>query len=119
MSKKILLVDDEDVVVEIGQKRLKQEGYEVRVAHDGEEALQIFDEDRPDLIVLDIEMPKMNGYVFLVELEKRKDVRQIPPIIVVTAFAQMEGIFRRHHVHDYLTKPLRLQELVAKIKSVI
>ena len=119
MSKKILLVDDEEVVVEIGQKRLSQQGYTVSTASNGEEALASLDDGLPDLIVLDIEMPKMNGYVFLTELEKRNDFPQLPPIIVVTAYAQMEAIFRRHQIRDYLMKPLRLQELIAKIKTVI
>jgi CheY-like chemotaxis protein len=71
-----------------------------------------------DLIILDIEMPKMNGYAFLAERKKIPGAENIP-VLVLTAYPSMEPIFRRNGVRDYLTKPLRFQELLAKIQEIL
>ena len=118
MVKKILIVDDEDVVVDIAKRRLTQEGYEVIGAGDGESAMQALRQGPVDVIVLDVEMPKMNGYTFIAER------RNIPgsentPVIVLTAYDSMEPIFQRNGAQAYLVKPLQFQDLLAKIKEVL
>ena len=117
MSKTILLVDDESIIVDLGKKKFINLGYSVFTASNGEEALEVAVNQKLDLIVLDIQMPKMNGYTFLMELEKKKitDV----PIIVLTAFNSMEPIFKRHKVKAYLTKPLQMEKLVEKVQEVL
>jgi CheY-like chemotaxis protein len=120
MPKTVLLVDDEVVVVDIAKRKLDQMGYNVLAAHDGEEAVEILRTAKPDLIVLDVQMPKMNGYTFLTELRKNTDqhIASIP-VIMVTAYAETNPIFNRHGVIAYLLKPLKLQELLDKIQEVL
>ena len=117
MSKTLLLVDDETIILEIAKKKFLNLGYQVLTAVNGEEALTIVSQTRPDLIVLDIQMPKMNGYTFLIELEKRK-ITDIA-IIVLTAFNAMEPIFKRHKVKAYLLKPLQMEKLIEKVQEVM
>ena len=118
MAKQILVVDDEPVVVEITKRKLEQVGYQVAVAYDGEEALVAVNAQKPDLIVLDIQMPKMNGYTFMMELRKSPEFTEIP-IIVLTAYNEMEPLFKRHGIKAYLMKPLKLQDLLDKVQSVV
>ena len=118
MPKTILVVDDEDIVVDITKRKLTQAGYFVIGVKDGEMALQALTQGLVDLILLDIEMPKMNGYTFMNERKKIPGAENIP-VIVLTAYDAMEPIFRRNHVQAYLTKPLRFQEVLDKVKEVI
>jgi CheY-like chemotaxis protein len=117
MPKTILLVDDETVVVDIARRKLQDRGFEVMTAYDGEEALAQLAIKIPDLIVVDIQMPKMNGYTFLMEKDKNPAFVGIP-VITVTAYNEMEPLFKRHGVKAYLLKPLKLQELLDKIVEV-
>ncbi|NTV30252.1 MAG: response regulator, partial [Candidatus Omnitrophica bacterium] len=110
MPKTILIADDEEVVLDITKRKLKQEGFSVIAVTDGEDALRVLQEGPVDLILLDIEMPKMNGYNFISERQKIPGADKIP-VIVLTAYNTMEPIFRRHGVSDYLTKPIRFQDL--------
>lgn len=118
MPKTILIADDEDIVVDITKRKLIQEGYLAIGTKDGSEAFQVLQEGLVDLILLDVEMPKMNGYTFMNERKKIPGAESIP-VIVLTAYDSMEPIFRRNHVHAYLTKPLRFQDVLAKVKEVI
>ena len=117
MPKTVLLVDDETVVIDIARRKLQELGYEVMIAYDGEEALARLVEKVPDVIVVDIQMPKMNGYTFLMEKDKIPAYANIP-VITVTAYNEMEPLFKRHGVKAYLLKPLRLQELLNKVAEV-
>jgi two-component system, chemotaxis family, chemotaxis protein CheY len=118
MPKTILVVDDEEVVVDITKRRLTQEGYKVIGVGDGEAALQILRAGRVDLIVLDIEMPIMNGYTFLKERAKIPGDNNAP-VIVLTANNFMEPIFKRNGIHSYLLKPLKMEDLLARVKEDI
>ncbi len=118
MAKTILIVDDEGVVVDIAKRRLTQEGYLVLGVHDGEVALKVMREGILDLIVLDVEMPKMNGYTFMAERKKIPGADKVP-VIVLTAHHKLEPIFQRHGIETYLTKPLQFNDLLVKIKEVI
>jgi DNA-binding response OmpR family regulator len=118
LPKTILIVDDEELVVDITKRKLAQEGYLALGAKDGEEALQALREGLVDLILLDVEMPRMNGYSFLTERKKIPNAENIP-VIVLTAYDSMEPIFRRNNVSAYLNKPLRFQDVLARVKDVI
>jgi CheY-like chemotaxis protein len=118
MSKVILIVDDESVVVEIAQRRLEELGYGVLVAFNGQEALDCLKAQRPDLILLDVQMPDMNGYTFIMEKNKVPEYVNIP-VIVLTAFNEMEPLFKRHAVKEYLLKPLKLQDLLDKVTQTV
>ncbi len=82
MKKKILLVEDEEIILNLLQKKLTQEGYEVSVARDGEESLKIMMQLRPDLVLLDIIMPKLGGFEVMEEMQKEPELKKIPVIVV-------------------------------------
>lgn len=116
---KILVVDDEQMNVELLENYLSGD-YDVSVAYDGDEALLIIDKDPPDLILLDIMMPKMNGYEVCNKLKNNPGTMAIP-IIMVTALHQKKdkikaiGMF----ADDFLSKPIDFNELSAKVKSLL
>ena len=118
MAKTVLVVDDEPVVVEIARRKLIERGFEVMTAGNGEEALAALSQKIPDLIILDIQMPKMNGYTFIMERAKNPEYVKIP-VIILTAYNEMEPLFKRHGVKAYLLKPLKLQDLLDKVASIL
>jgi CheY-like chemotaxis protein len=118
MPKSILVVDDETVVVEIAKRRLEDRGYEVATAADGNEAFMRLRSKIPDLILLDIQMPNMNGYTFIMEKVKIPEYFNIP-VVVLTAYNEMEPLFKRHGIKSYLLKPLKLQDLLDKVTEIV
>lgn len=80
--KKILLIEDEEIMVDLLQKKLTKEGYEISVARNGEEGLKTAREISPNLILLDIIMPKMGGFEVMEEMAKDKKLKEIPVIII-------------------------------------
>ena len=80
--KKILLVEDEEIMIGLLQKKLTNEGYEISVARDGEEGLKAMREVRPDLVLLDIIMPKMGGFGVMEGMQKDKELKKIPVIVI-------------------------------------
>ncbi|WP_268912207.1 response regulator YycF [Lentilactobacillus sp. SPB1-3] len=115
MAKKILVVDDEKPIVDIEKFNLNKEGYEVYVAYDGEEALEQVKEVDPDLIILDLMLPKMDGLEVAREVRKTKDT----PIIMVTAKdSELDKVLGLElGADDYVTKPFSNRELVARVKA--
>ncbi|PKQ28670.1 MAG: hypothetical protein CVT63_01430 [Candidatus Anoxymicrobium japonicum] len=117
MNEKILVVDDEKKIVKMVKNTLENEGYVVLEASDGEAALELFREERPDLVVLDILMPRMDGFEFC------RRVRQTSrtPIIILSAKLEeddkLEGLGLG--ADDYMTKPFSPRELVARIRAVL
>jgi len=79
---KILLVEDEEIIIELLQRKLNQEGYEVLVARSGEEGLKLMKENWPNLVLLDIILPKMSGLDVLEEINKNLSLKRIPVIII-------------------------------------
>jgi CheY-like chemotaxis protein len=118
MPKSILVVDDESIVAEISKRKLEEHGYEVRTAGNGTEAFSQLKSKIPDLIVLDVQMPQMNGYTFIIEKVKIPEYANIP-VVVLTAFNDMEPLFKRHGIMAYLLKPLKLQDLIDKVVEII
>ena len=117
MAKKILVIDDDRTTARMVQSGLQQ-SFEVEVALDGDIGLEKVKQVRPDLIVLDIQMPRMNGYTFMLELKKLKEAQSIP-IIVLTAHNEWEAIFRYKGVKDYMVKPIKIEELLMKINKCL
>ena len=113
--KKILVVDDEKPISDIMKFNLTKEGYEVHVAADGEEALQKVDEVHPDLIFLDLMLPKMDGLEVARQVRKNYDM----PIIMVTAKdSELDKVLGLElGADDYVTKPFSNRELVARVKA--
>jgi CheY-like chemotaxis protein len=118
MPKSILIVDDEAVVVEISKRRLGERGYDVQTAGNGYEALQCLQSQKPDLILLDVQMPQMNGYTFLIEKNKIPEFVDIP-VVILTAYNEIEPLLKRHGVKAYLLKPLKLQDLIDKVIELV
>lgn len=116
MSKKILVVDDDLVNVKVMQKRLTEQGYEVVIARDGDVGLERVQKDHPDLIILDVEMPRMNGYFFMSELKNMPDFKDIP-VIVITANEEMENAFAGKAI-GYLVKPIDFDKFFANLKEI-
>ncbi len=112
---KVLVVDDESSIVNIISYNLKKEGYEVITAEDGEEGLELALSEKPDLILLDIMMPKMDGYEVCRKIREKSNV----PIIMLTARADEvdKVIGLEMGADDYVTKPFGNRELIARVKA--
>jgi len=117
MSKTIMIVDDEKRLVSLVESYLIQEGYRVVSANNGKEALPIASREKPDLIILDIMMPEMDGYEFM--RTHRNEMNT--PIILLTARVDDEErvIGLELGADDYITKPFRPRELVARVRAVL
>ena len=115
MDRKILIVDDEKNIVDIIAFNLKKEGYTVITAADGEEGVQKAMEENPDLILLDIMMPKMDGYEVCKKIREKKNT----PIIMLTARAEeLDKVLGLElGADDYIPKPFNPLELVARVKA--
>ena len=113
----VLVVEDEDSFVDALTLGLTREGFRVSVARDGAEALDRFDDVQPDLVLLDVMLPKVSGLDVCRELRARSNV----PIIMVTAKgAEIDTVVGLEvGADDYVTKPYRLRELVARIRAVL
>ena len=113
----VLVVEDEDSFVDALTVGLAREGFEVSVARDGAEALDMFDDVKPDLVLLDVMLPKVSGLDVCRELRSRSSV----PIIMVTAKgAEIDTVVGLEvGADDYVTKPYRLRELVARMRAVL
>ena len=119
---KIFVVEDEEILAQSLTEYLRNESYEVEVAHDGETALQILPTVRPDLIILDIVLPKLNGIVFLKKIqEASSEFNNIPVIIISNLSGNKESIEQMGlHIAEYFVKTVgSLKELTAKIKSIL
>ena len=116
--KKILIVDDEADIIEILQFVLESNGYECITASDGEIGLNLAREANPDLIILDVMMPKINGYKISRLLKYDNKYKDIP-ILMITARSQEEDkiIGEETGADEYITKPFNPLELVARVKS--
>jgi two-component system alkaline phosphatase synthesis response regulator PhoP/two-component system response regulator VicR len=119
VPRKILAVDDEKHIVRLVQVNLERQGYEVVTANDGKEALQKVEEEHPDLVVLDVMMPYMDGFEVLQNLRRNAATRDIP-VIMLTAKAQDADVFKgwQSGVDCYLTKPFNPMELIAFVKRI-
>ncbi len=118
MAKKIFIVEDELDFLSTLRERLEFEGFVVITAVDGEEALKKIPEEKPDLILLDIMLPEMNGYQVCRELKSNPETETIP-VVVVTAKSQESDKFwaKETGADDYVTKPFEMEELLQIIRD--
>ena len=116
----ILVVEDEDSLATLLQYNLQKEGYEVRLAGDGEEALLMIDERLPDLVVLDWMLPKVSGIEVCRRLRQRNETRNLP-IVILTARGEESDRVRGLDTgaDDYVVKPFSMTELTARIRAVL
>ena len=113
--KKILVVDDEKPISDIVKFSLAKEGYEVSTAFDGEEALKVFGEVQPDLVLLDLMLPKIEGLEVCREIRK---VSQVPIIMVTAKDSEIDKVLGLElGADDYVTKPFSNRELIARVKA--
>lgn len=120
-AKKILLIEDEELILNLLQRKLEKEGYKVSVARDGEEGLEKMRKSPPDIILLDIIMPKMGGFEVMEEAKKDKYLRSIPIIIVSNSGQPVElDRAKRLGARDWLIKTeFDPKEVIVKIKKQI
>ena len=113
--KKILVVDDEKPIADILRINLEKENYEVVEAYDGEEAVRKFNEENPDLILLDVMLPKMDGFSVCRSIREKSNV----PILMLTAREEEvdKVLGLELGADDYITKPFSVRELMARIKA--
>ena len=117
MPKRILVIDDDPTLIKVIKPFLESQDYTVQVATNGEEGIEEIRKQAPDLIVLDVQMPKMNGYTFIFELKKISAVTI--PIIVLTSKEGMAEIFKVEGVKEYISKPFKPEVLLTAIKKHI
>ncbi|GAB4472436.1 MAG: response regulator transcription factor [Anaerolineae bacterium] len=117
MTQTVLLVDDEQNIIELARMYLEREGYRVIAAGDGEMALRLIEQENPDLVVLDLMLPRVDGW----EVCKRTRARSDVPILMLTArdedIDKIVGL--ELGADDYMTKPFNPRELVARIKAIL
>ena len=115
---KILVVDDETKNVKLLEALLLPRGYAVIKAYNGEEALRQVQQEQPDLILLDIMMPVLNGFAVCKRLKDNEETRLIP-VIIMTALGQVEDRIKgiEAGADDFLTKPVHRDELMARIRT--
>jgi len=118
-KKRILVVDDERHIVRLVQVNLERAGYEVLTAYDGVEALEKVKSEMPDMVVLDVMMPRMDGFEVLKNMQADPRLQNIP-VIMLTAKAQDADIFRgwASGVSSYLTKPFNPRELLVFVERI-
>ncbi len=114
---RVLVVEDDEEIAQVLQRSLRLEGYEVKLAHDGEIALEIASAFNPDLVILDLGLPKLDG----IEVAKRLRAEDDVPILVLTARdaveSRVEGL--DSGADDYLVKPFERQELLARLRAML
>jgi CheY-like chemotaxis protein len=118
MPKCVLIVDDDPTCLEIAKRTLQSKGYEIITAQNGLEALEVLKKKIPDLILLDVQMPKMDGYAFILEKSKVPAFADIP-VIVLTSMEKTEPLFKRHRVKSYILKPFNTQDMLDKIQAIV
>jgi DNA-binding response OmpR family regulator len=119
-KKRILIVDDSPTALMWQQLLLKLEQYDTLTARDGEEGVSIARRERPDLILLDVSMPRMNGLEACRALRAAPETRDIP-ILMVTTHSEMENVLAGFEAgcNEYLTKPLEQAEYLIKVRSYL
>ena len=120
MSQEILIVDDETNIVLSLEFLMKQAGFQVRTAQDGEQAIQALEERVPDLVLLDVMMPRKDGYEVCQEIRRREAWSHLP-VVMLTAKGRDEEREKglAMGADDYITKPFSTQEVVETVQSIL
>ncbi len=120
MASKLLVVDDDRDIVEYLQKRLVKEGFEVSTAFDGEEALEKIKTDNPDIVLLDLMLPKMNGFDVLKEI-REKFTDKWRPVIIISANTDLEAVKKSYSLEadHYLSKPCTIENVLKGVRIML
>ena len=118
---KILIAEDEEVIREIMARRISSQDYEVITACDGEEAWAKIVSEDPDVILLDLNMPKMDGWEVLRQLRNNPQTKRWQPVIIVSAQEELESLKKGMDLKadHYLTKPCRLEDIIQAIRLML
>jgi len=120
-----LIIDDEASVVELIKIILEEENYHIITAFDGDEGLAKIESERPDLIILDIVMPRVDGYSVLIAMKEFMKIKDrfpsMIPVIVLTACvdSKVEKLIRNEGIAGYLEKPVKIEELLNSIRVAL
>ncbi len=119
-AKRVLICDDDPVILRLIQVNLELEGYEVLLAHDGQDAIEVAMAEQPQLIILDIMMPRLDGYQTCERL-KADDATKDVPVVFLSAKAQLSDIEKgkEYGVSEYLTKPFDPSDLVEVVQRLL
>lgn len=119
MAKKILIFEDEEIMIDLLERKLKASGYQVLLAHNGIEGLAILEKEMPDLILMDLLMPKMDGFTAMKEIQKEERFKAVPIIIISNSGQPVElSQARELGARDWLIKTeFDPQELLVKIRA--
>ena len=117
-KKKILVVDDEIELIELVKYRLESAGHQVVTANSGLEGISKASSELPDLIILDIAMPEMDGYTTVQKLRENETLRETP-VIMLTTYAQMQDLFQAEGVCDYIVKPFEAKDFLLRVEKVL
>lgn len=118
MAKKILVIDDEPHIIKVVTSRLEANGYEVITANDGDAGLEKLKSEGADLIIMDVMMPKMDGYTFVKKIRADDSIPEVP-VIVLTAKEKMKELFEIEGIKDYIVKPFEAKELLEKVNKYL
>lgn len=119
-KKKVLVIDDENDILLIIKSALHEEGYDVTTANNGYDGLALAEDASPDLIILDILMPEMDGFEVLQQLKENEKTAQIP-VVILTGLSSKDKIREALNkgIDYYIVKPFEYQDLVSKVKIAI
>ena len=117
-GKKIAVIDDEPTSVELLKNNLKKKEYEVTTAIDGVEGFMMVQDSKPDLIILDVHMPNVDGYMLVRDIKGVEELKDTP-IIIVTGDETLEERFKKLGIQDYFTKPYDMAKMLARIDEVL
>jgi two-component system alkaline phosphatase synthesis response regulator PhoP len=119
-KKTVLVVDDEQHIIELIQFNLESHGYEVITSENGEDAIAVAEEKMPDVIILDLMLPGIDGFEACKRIRSNEKTRKIPIIMLTAKGEEMDKVLGLElGADDYLTKPFSVRELIARIKAVL
>ena len=119
-KKRVLVVDDNEDLLKMLRLRIEAEGYEFMSAKDGDEMLNVMKMKRPDVIILDIMLPRMDGYSALREMRKKEGLKDIPVIVLTAKEKRKLGdLFALEKVANFIEKPFDVKDLLEEIRSVL
>jgi len=118
---KILIAEDTQDILTVMADRLRHEGYDVVTAQDGQEAWEKIGAESPDIILLDLMMPKMDGYAVLEKLRREPPVAKWQPVIIVSAKGELQDMKRGFELEadHYITKPWRMEDILQGIRKML
>ena len=118
---KILVADDEEVVLEIMARKIAMQEYEVITAKNGQEAWEKIVSDVPDVIILDLNMPKMDGWAVLSQLRQNPPTKRWQPVVIVSAQNEMDSIKKGVDLEadHYLNKPCQMEDILKSIRHFL